>query len=113
MLRALADRDFYAQFCLPGPIAEYWRSGGTTGVPLFYPRSPTDMEHPLESFARVFQCAGCAAGQRAHLSFPLVIHPVGQVLARAAQREGIERNFAVAGTTTPSPLQIELIRRLQ
>jgi phenylacetate-CoA ligase len=61
----------------------------------------------------VFHCAGCTAGQRAHVSFPLGIHPVGQVLARAAQREGIGVNWAGAGTTTPSALQIELIRRLQ
>jgi phenylacetate-CoA ligase len=113
MLRALSDREFYAQFCLPGPIAEYWRSGGVTGTPLFYPRSPTDMEYALLSFARVFQCTGCARGERAHLSFPLGIHPVGQVLARAAQREGIAVNWAGSGTTTPSALQIELIQRLE
>ncbi len=113
MLRALADQDFYGQFCLPGPVAEYWRSGGTTGVPLFYPRSPTDMQYALLSFARVFQCSGCTPGQAAHLSFPLGIHPVGQVLARAAQREGLAVNWAGSGTTTPSQLQIELIQRLR
>ncbi len=113
MLRGLGDRAFYAEFCLPGEVAEYWRSGGTTGTPLFYPRSPTDMDYALEGFARVFQCAGCARGQKAHLSFPLGIHPVGQVLARAAQREGIAVNWAGAGTTTPSRLQIELMRRLE
>src|SRR5262249_29334264 len=72
-----------------------------------------DMDHALEGFARVFACAGCVAGQRAHVSFPLGIHPVGQVLARAAQREGLGVNWAGAGTTTPSALQIELIRRLE
>jgi phenylacetate-CoA ligase len=113
MLRALADRDFYTQFCVPGPIAEYWRSGGTTGVPLFYPRSPEDIAYALVGFARVFQCAGCVPDQKAHLSFPLGIHPVGQMLARAAQREGIAVNWAGSGTSTPSPLQIELIQRLE
>jgi phenylacetate-CoA ligase len=113
MLRALSDQAFYAQFCLPGPVAEYWRSGGSTGTPLFYPRSPIDMDYALLSFARVFQCAGCTRGARAHLSFPLGIHPVGQVLARAAQREGIAVNWAGSGTTTPSALQIELIQRLE
>ncbi|MEJ0071818.1 MAG: AMP-binding protein [Pseudomonadota bacterium] len=113
MLRALSDREFYAAFCLPGVVAEYWRSGGSTGVPLFYPRSPADMDYALLSFARVFQCTGCTPGQKAHLSFPLGIHPVGQVLARAAQREGIAVNWAGSGTSTPSTLQIELIQRLE
>src|SRR4051812_29755872 len=41
MLRALSDREFYDSFCLEPEdgIAEYWRSGGATGTPLFYPRS--------------------------------------------------------------------------
>src|SRR5271168_3117110 len=36
-LRKLGDRDFYEHFCLPPDdvIAEYWRSGGSTGTPLF------------------------------------------------------------------------------
>jgi phenylacetate-CoA ligase len=34
-LRALSDRDFYTAFCVEPEdgIAEYWRSGGTTGAP--------------------------------------------------------------------------------
>src|SRR5690242_15577651 len=41
MLRALPDRDFYDRFCIEPAdgIAEFWRSGGATGAPLFYPRS--------------------------------------------------------------------------
>ena len=40
-LRKLDDREFYEHFCLASDdgIAEYWRSGGATGTPLFYPRS--------------------------------------------------------------------------
>src|SRR5690242_12522610 len=39
MLRALSDQEFYGAFCLTPDdgIAEYWRSGGATGTPLFYP----------------------------------------------------------------------------
>src|ERR1700756_5647967 len=35
MLRALSDQDFYGAFCLTPEdgIAEYWRSGGSTGAP--------------------------------------------------------------------------------
>jgi phenylacetate-CoA ligase len=115
MLRALSDREFYESFCVSSPdgIAEYWRSGGATGKPLFYPRSPTDIRYGVLSFARAFDCVGCGAGERVHDSFPLGIHPVGHVFARAAQARGIAVNWAGAGTTTPSALQLELIQRLR
>ncbi|HSD44418.1 MAG TPA: AMP-binding protein [Burkholderiales bacterium] len=115
MLRALSDREFYESFCVSAPdgIAEYWRSGGATGKPLFYPRSPTDIRYGVLSFARAFDCVGCGAGERVHDSFPLGIHPVGHVFARAAQARGIAVNWAGAGTTTPSALQLELIQRLR
>jgi phenylacetate-CoA ligase len=115
MLRALSDREFYESFCVSAPdgVAEYWRSGGATGKPLFYPRSPTDIRYGLLSFARAFDCIGCGAGERVHDSFPLGIHPVGHAFARAAQSRGITVNWAGAGTTTPSQLQLELIGRLR
>jgi phenylacetate-CoA ligase len=114
-LRALSDREFYESFCLSPPdgIAEYWRSGGATGRPLFYPRSPTDIRYGVLSFARVFDCIGCGAGERVHDSFPLGIHPVGHVFARAAQSRGLAVNWAGAGATTPSQLQLELVDRLR
>jgi hypothetical protein len=44
----MSDAEFYRDFCLPPTeddgIAQYWRSGGTTGRPLFYPRSRRDIE---------------------------------------------------------------------
>lgn len=116
-LRALSDREFYEEFCVaPGagdPVAEYWRSGGVTGAPLFYPRSAADLRYGMLAFARVYQCVGCARGATAHVSFPLGIHPVGQMLARSAQQAGIGVNWAGSGTTTPSQLQLELIQRLR
>ena len=114
-LRALTDAEFYGEFCVSGHdgIAEYWRSGGVTGQPLFYPRSFRDIEYGLEAFARTFDCAGAKHGDSAHVSFPLGIHPVGQVFARCAASRGITVNWAGAGTATPSALQIELIRRLK
>jgi phenylacetate-CoA ligase len=114
-LRALSDREFYEEFCLAGHdgIAEYWRSGGVTGQPLFYPRSFRDMEAGLEAFARTYDCAGASRGDRAHVSFPLGIHPVGQVFARCAASRGITVNWAGSGTSTPSALQLELIQRLR
>ena len=114
-LRGLTDAQFYGEFCHTGHdgVAEYWRSGGVTGQPLFYPRSFRDMEFGLESFARTFDCAGAGRGERAHISFPLGIHPVGQVYSRCASSRGITVNWAGSGTSTPSALQLELIQRLR
>lgn len=113
-LRALSDEQFYGEFCVPGePVAEYWRSGGVTGQPLFYPRSFRDMEYGLASFARTYDCARAESGERAHVSYPLGIHPVGQVFSRCAASRGIAVNWAGSGTSTPSALQLELIQRLK
>src|SRR5689334_3001216 len=114
-LRALSDEQFYSEFCVKPTdgIQEYWRSGGVTGQPLFYPRSFRDMEYGLEAFARTFDCAGAERGERAHISFPLGIHPVGQVFSRCAASRGITVNWAGSGTSTPSVLQLELIQRLK
>jgi phenylacetate-CoA ligase len=114
-LRALSDEQFYGEFCLADHdgIAEYWRSGGVTGQPLFYPRSFRDIEFGLTSFARTFDCAGAGRGERAHVSFPMGIHPVGQIFARCAATRGITVNWAGSGASTPSALQLELIQRLK
>ena len=92
-LRALTDVQFYTDFCLAqhDGVAEYWRSGGVTGQPLFYPRSFRDIEFGLLSFARTFDCAGAGRGERAHVSFPMGIHPVGQIFARCATARGTWR----------------------
>jgi phenylacetate-CoA ligase len=114
-LRGLSDAQFYNEFCIAkhDGIAEYWRSGGVTGQPLFYPRSFRDIEFGLLSFARTFDCAGAKRGDRAHVSFPMGIHPVGQIFSRCATSRGITVNWAGAGTSTPSALQLELIQRLK
>jgi phenylacetate-CoA ligase len=114
-LRALSDAQFYNEFCIAehDGIAEYWRSGGVTGQPLFYPRSRLDIEYGLEAFARTYDCAGARRGDRAHVSFPMGIHPVGQIFSRCATSRGITVNWAGAGTSTPSALQLELIQRLK
>jgi phenylacetate-CoA ligase len=114
-LRGLTDQQFYSEFCIAAPegVQEYWRSGGVTGQPLFYPRSFRDMEYGLEAFARTYDCAGAGKGDRAHISFPMGIHPVGQVFARCAASRGITVNWAGSGASTPSALQVELIQRLK
>jgi phenylacetate-CoA ligase len=114
-LRSLTDQQFYSEFCVTrhDGIAEYWRSGGVTGQPLFYPRSFKDIQVGLESFARTFDCAGAGRGERAHVSFPMGIHPVGQIYARCAASRGITVNWAGSGASTPSALQLELMQRLK
>lgn len=116
MLRGMSDQEFYRDFCLPpranDPIAQFWRSGGTTGRPLFYPRSHADIEVAMRGFSRVYACAGAKPGQMVHCAFPLGIHPVGTMMARAAEAFGMGALMAGAGTTTPSALQIELIEKL-
>jgi phenylacetate-CoA ligase len=117
MLRGMSDAEFYRDFCLaPGEgdgISEYWRSGGTTGRPLFYPRSRRDLAAAMLGFCRVFHCAGVNAPCRVHCSFPLGIHPAGQMMARAAEKCGLAVLMAGAGTTTPSALQLELIDKVR
>ncbi len=117
MLRGMSDAEFYRDFCLiPGEgdgVSEYWRSGGTTGRPLFYPRSHRDLVAAMLGFCRVFHCAGASAAQRVQCSFPLGIHPAGQMMARAAEKCGMAVLMAGAGTTTPSALQLELIDKVR
>jgi phenylacetate-CoA ligase len=115
-LRKLPTEAFYHDFCLApiGAGLELWRSGGATGKPLFYPRSAEDLSYALGvGFRRIWPCIGAAPGDLVHDAFPLGIHPVGQLTARSAQLEGLATVWAGAGTTTPSLLQVELIRDLR
>jgi phenylacetate-CoA ligase len=67
----------------------------------------------MVGFCRVFHCAGMRAPQRVHCSFPLGIHPAGQMMARAAEKCGMAVLLAGAGTSTPSTLQVELIEKIE
>ena len=60
VLRQLSHADFMDQLCIAKreDIAEYWRSGGTTGKPLFYPRTFADVRAALLSWHRSFPCVG-------------------------------------------------------
>ena len=115
MLRALSAEDFYGRFC-HGPkaeIAEYWRSGGSTGKPLFYPRSHADIDWGMVGFNRVFASAGAAPGQTAHNSFPLGIHPAGHMMARSGEIMGVGMAWVGAGAAAPSAVQLQLIQMLR
>jgi phenylacetate-CoA ligase len=115
-LRKLPTDEFYRDFCIAGfdQAREFWRSGGATGKPLFYPRSAEDMRYMLGvSFRRIWPCIGAGPGDVVHVAFPMGIHPVGQLTPRSAEMEGIATIWAGSGTTTPSEVQLELILSLK
>ena len=114
-LRVIDPADFQDDFCIAprSEIIEFWRSGGSTGKPLFYPRSMNDLRLAREGFRRAWAAAGLKKGDLAHVSFPLGIHPVGQVYCRTAQQMGIGVNWCGAGNSTPTEMQVELIRTLK
>jgi phenylacetate-CoA ligase len=114
-LRSIPPEKFFDDFCnVPrNEIAELWRSGGSTGIPLFYPRTFEDMPYCILSFARNLIAPNLGKKDTAQVSFPLGIHPVGHVYARACQQQGIGVNWAGAGNSTPSAVQIDLIDRLK
>ena len=90
-LRSLSVEAFYEDFCTARreDICEYWRSGGSTGRPLFYPKTYDDIRYNMVGFTRTFECTGTKPGNLAHISFPLGIHPAGHMWARAARHMGI------------------------
>ncbi len=114
-LREIPTEQFHDQFCCAPrrDVVEYWRSGGVTGRPLFYPRSAKDMEWSILCFARAFEVVGATPDDLAHISFPLGIHPVAHLYARAAESLGIGTIWCGAGANTASLTQLELIRELR
>jgi len=114
-LRSIAPEKFFSEFCHApkDQIAELWRSGGSTGTPLFYPRTFEDIPYCILSFARNLIAPNLGKKDTAHISFPLGIHPVGHVYARACQKEGVGVNWAGSGASTPTGLQIDLLDRLK
>ncbi len=114
-LRTLSAASFMSNFNLAptGEIMEYWRSGGATGKPLFYPRTFEDMKYMFLGFRRSLACAGIRKRDSVHISFPLGTHPIGHMYARVCQQAGVGVNWAGSGASTPSPVQVELIDSLK
>ena len=114
-LREIPTERFMDDFCIAPrtEVVEYWRSGGATGRPLFYPRSGEDLAYGMEGFRRLWLAAGCTSDDMAHISFPLGIHPVGHLYARTAEELGIGTVWCGAGNNTPSEMQLELIETLK
>ena len=114
-LREMTAEEFYSDFCIAsGPeICEFWRSGGSTGKPLFYPKTFEDIRYNMVGFTRTFECSGTKAGHVAHNSFPLGIHPAGHMWARAGRILDIGMVWSGAGSGLPSAAQLQLIRDLK
>ena len=90
-LRQIPPERFHEEFCIAPrtEVVEYWRSGGATGRPLFYPRSAEDMQTNIMAFERAWALIGAHKDDCAHISFPLGVHPVAHLYARAAINLGI------------------------
>jgi phenylacetate-CoA ligase len=114
-LRAIPPERFHDEFCVAprADVVEYWRSGGVTGRPLFYPRSAADLDMSIMCFRRAFEVIGATREDLVHVSFPLGIHPVAHLYARAAEDLGIGTIWCGAGANTSSLTQLELIRDLK
>lgn len=114
VLRQHDHHSFLENFCAveKTDIAEYWRSGGTTGQPVFYPRTAEDVRYALLSWGRSFPCMGIGKGDLCHIAFPLGIHPAGQVWARSAQLFDVGMTWVGAGNSCPSEIQLQLIEAL-
>lgn len=114
-LRRFSHAEFLDNLCIipATQIAEYWRSGGSTGQPVFYPRDAEDVRYAELTWGRSFPCIGIGPGDLCHISFPLGVHPAGQVWARSAKLFGVGMVWVGAGNAYPSALQLELIQNLK
>ena len=115
ILRKFDHAQFMREFSCaePGDIAEYWRSGGSTGKPVFYPRTFDDVTYGLLTWGRSFPCMGIGKGDLVHISFPIGIHPAGQIWARSAHWFDVGMNWVGAGNAVPSDVQLGLIGSLR
>jgi phenylacetate-CoA ligase len=71
------------------------------------------MEYSIMCFRRAFVAIGATEQDFVHVSFPLGIHPVAHLYARAAEDLGIATIWCGSGSNTPSLMQLELIRELK
>ncbi len=69
-LRELGVENFSELFCIAEQkdIAEYWRSGGATGVPLYYPRTYKDMYNTYKKHSSCWTVAGHNEDDNCHQS---------------------------------------------
>lgn len=111
-LRRMSAEEFEQQLVVASAaeIALYWRSGGVTGRPLFYPKAHADLPALTESFRRTLVLAGIRPGELVHNSFPYAgVHPIGHMFGHALKEMGSGNIFAGSGANTPSEAQVALL----
>ncbi len=115
ILRRWSHREFMDRLCIVDntDIAEYWRSGGSTGKPVFYPRTFADVDYGMLSWRRAWGVTETPPGELAHICFPIGVHPAGQVWARGAHGAGVGVLWAGAGNAMPTRVQLELIENIR
>lgn len=111
-LRNVAEFDRAVVIAPRAEVVEFWRSGGVTGRPLYYPRTAADLEHAKFSFRHGLEIAGVTHADTVMVSFPFGIHPVGQMVARAAEAVGAAVVWAGAGSQLSSAAQVALVDEL-
>ncbi|MBI3950605.1 MAG: AMP-binding protein [Acidobacteria bacterium] len=113
-LRQLSSVEFYRDVVIAprSEMADYWRSGGVTGKPIFYPRTHQDLLVAIETFRRVLEMAGVRPGDLVANSFPYGVHPLGRMMMLAIQAHGCAAISTGAGNNTQSEHQAELIADL-
>ncbi len=111
-LREMRSETFYNDFCMGtrDEVSEYWRSGGSTGRPLFYPRTREDIRFATVGFQRTLDLAEIGVSDIAHMSLPLGIHPAGHMMSRSGSDMGVGMVWAGGGNTLPSLTQLDLIK---
>ena len=72
-----------------------------------------DLRYGELSWGRSFPCIGIGRGDLCHISFPLGVHPAGQVWARSAKMFGVGMVWVGAGNSYPSAAQLDLIHTLR
>jgi phenylacetate-CoA ligase len=111
-IRTLSTHEYFDNLVIakPSDIEVYWRSGGATGRPLFYPRARADFPALVDSFTRSLELAGLREGDLVHNSFPYMgVHPIGHMYGHALHAHGCGNIFAGAGANTPTDVQVQLI----
>jgi phenylacetate-CoA ligase len=113
-LRLLSPAQFQSEFVIArrDDIADYWRSGGVTGKPLFYPRTREDVLVSIETCRRSLDMLGIGSDNRVAMSFPLGIHPMGRVMLLALQAQAAAVVTPGAAASTPPDQQLEIIATL-
>ena len=99
-LRKLPTAAFYADFCIApiGASREFWRSGGATGKPLFYPRSAEDLR-----LQRSASRSGASGRASARVPATSCTSPSRSASIRSGSSRRARRRWKVSRRSGPAP----------